>query len=154
MKRVIPFVLLSGLIFGLSLARGDEKEDAAVSELKKLDAKLTEAFKEHDAKTIDKHTADDYFEIDPLGRAHSKKHLLEHVEKSTAKLSDAKETSVHVRHYGDTAVVTGILNLKGSVGEKDISGEYRWTRVYHKQDGEWKVIVEQHTYVVPKDAKD
>jgi ketosteroid isomerase-like protein len=152
MKRVGLVVVLAFLALGLS-ARGEEKADATADDLKALDAKLTEAFKTHDVKTLDKYTADDYTEIDPLGRVHDKKQFLEYLGKSKAKFDELKETDVQVRVFGNTAVLTGMAHIKGMVKDKDISGDYRWTRVYHHKKGaEWLCILEQHTYVLPKDA--
>jgi ketosteroid isomerase-like protein len=151
MKRVGMVLLLATLAFGLSPARGEDKKADTVSDLKALDAKLTDAFKARDVKTLDKYTAEGYIEIDPRGGLHTKKQFLEHLTKGTAKFEDLKETEVKVRVYGDTAVLTGLLHLKGTVGDKDISGDYRWTRVYNKKDGEWLCVTEQHTYVHPKE---
>ena len=131
MKRVGTMLLVATLALGLSPVRGQDKKVDTTSELKALDAKLTDAFKARDVKTLAKYTADDYFEIDPRGGIHTKKQFLEHLSKGTAKFEDLKETDVKVRVFGTTAVVTGLLHLKGKVGDKDISGEYRWTRVYH-----------------------
>ena len=35
--------------------------------------------------------------------------------------------------------------------DKDISAEYRWTRVYNKKGDKWLCVLEQHTHVVPKE---
>jgi len=152
MKRVGAMLLVGALALGLSPAYGEDTKDDVASELKALDAKLTEAFKTRDVKTLAKHTADDYLEIDPRGGIRTKKEFLEHLAKGTVKFEELKETDVKVRSFGATAVVTGLLHLKGKVGEQDISGEYRWTRVYNKKKGgEWMCVSEQHTYVHPKE---
>jgi len=156
MKRIGMVLVMATLGFGLSVARGDEKADKTADELKALDAKLTEAYKNHDAKTIEMHTAEDFIEISPLGKVHARKQYLEHISKKFGKFDDLKETDVQVRVFGNTAVLTGLLHIKGMVKDKDISGDYRWTRVYHhKKAGEWLCILEQHTYVLPpeKDKK-
>jgi ketosteroid isomerase-like protein len=149
MKRVGAVLLTAILAFGLTLARGEEKADSASDDLKALDAKLTEAFKKHDVKTLEKYTADDVIVIDPLGRVHDKKQYFAHLNKGNTTINELKESDVKVRIFGDTGVVTGLLTLKAMVKDKDISGEYRWTRVYNKKGGEWQVVAEQHTYVYP-----
>jgi len=147
MKKVLLVLLLAVLAFAQTPARGEEKGD----NLKALDAKLTEAFKDHDVKMLAKYTADSYLVIDPLGRIHEKKPYLEHIAKGDHKFTEVKETDVKARIFGDTGVVTGLLHIKGMAMDKDISGEYRWTRVYNKKDGEWLCVAEQHTYVLPKE---
>jgi ketosteroid isomerase-like protein len=153
MKKISAVVLMAIAVVGLSSARAEDKADTA-SELKALDAKLTEAFKKHEYETLSKHIDDEYVLIDPRGGVHTKKQYLEHLTKGTSKVTDLKETDVKVRVFGDTAVVTGLLGVKGT-GEdkKEVSAEYRWTRVYNKKGGEWLVVVEQHTVVIPKEEK-
>ena len=151
MKWVGAVLLLAILALGLSPLRGEDKKSDTASVLKALDAKLTKAFEDRDVKMLDKHIADNYIEIDPRGGIHNKKDFLDYLSKGTAKFESLKETDVKVRSFGDTAVVTGLLDIKGKAGDKDFSGRYRWTRVYHKKGGEWMCITEQHTYVVPKE---
>jgi ketosteroid isomerase-like protein len=148
MKKLGAVLLVAMLAVGQTQVRGEEKKGK--DDLKALDAQLTQAFKNHDVKTLEQHCADHMMVIDPLGRVHNKKQYFEHLEKGTAKISELSESDVHTRVYGDTGIVTGLLTLKAMAGDKDISGDYRWTRVYVKQNGEWKVVSEQHTYVLPK----
>ena len=149
MKKISAGVLMAILTVGLSSARGQ----GAASDLKSLDAKLTEAFKDRDFKMLGKHMADDYIMIDPRGGVHSKKQYLKHLADGTAKFKDLKETDVKVRVFGDTALVTGLLHIKGKMEDKEISVEYRWTRVYNKKGDEWRCVLEQHTHVHPKAEK-
>ncbi len=151
MKRLATVLLLATLAFGLSSVRGGDKKAETVSALKALDAKLTDAFKDRDVATLDMYTAKDYLAIDPRGGVHNKKQYLAHLTKGSAKFDDLKETDVKVRVFGDTAVITGLLHLKGKVQDKDITGEYRWTRVYNKSGDQWLCVLEQHTYVHPKE---
>ncbi|MGO8753378.1 MAG: nuclear transport factor 2 family protein [Thermoguttaceae bacterium] len=152
--KIVSTVLFMGILaVGLSPARGDDKKTETAAELKALDAKLTEAFESHDFEMLGKHTADDYILIDPRGRVHTKEKYLEHLSKSKAnpKLAELKETDVKVRVFGDTAVVAGLLHVKAKVQDKDISAEYRWTRVYNKDGDTWQCVLEQHTHVLPKE---
>jgi ketosteroid isomerase-like protein len=46
-----------------------------------------------------------------------------------------------VRFYGTTAVVTSIAQVNGVTSEGDISGSYRYTRVYVRDPaGKWKIV--------------
>jgi ketosteroid isomerase-like protein len=152
MKKLGAVLFVAILALSQAPARGEDKKEKA-ADLKALDAKLTQAFKNHDVKTLEEHAADHMMVIDPLGRVHNKKQYFEHLEKGTAKISELSESDVHARQYGDTGVVTGMLTLKAMANGKDISGDYRWTRVYVKINGDWKVVSEQHTYVLPKEGQ-
>lgn len=84
------------------------------------------------------------------GGLHTKKQHLKHLSTGTAKFKELNETDVNVKVFGDTAVVTGLLQVTGKLEDKDVSAEYRWTRVYNKSGDMWKCVLEQHTYVLPK----
>jgi ketosteroid isomerase-like protein len=133
-----------------SAAWAEEKGDKTSEDLKALDLKLTEAHKNHDVKTLEKYTSEDFILVDALGRVWDRKKNLGAIEKKTLKFDELKESDIKVRVFGDTAVVTGLLDLKGKSGDNDISGQYRWTRVYNKKGGEWQCVAEQHTWVAQK----
>jgi ketosteroid isomerase-like protein len=47
---------------------------------------------------------------------------------------------VRVRVHGDTAVLTGRVTAKGRLGSgRDISGQYRYLRVFVRRDGQWRL---------------
>jgi ketosteroid isomerase-like protein len=54
-------------------------------------------------------------------------------------------SDLKIRIYGDTAIVTGRSTQKGSENGKDYSGDYRFTRVYGKQEGRWVTVALQAT---------
>ncbi len=149
MKKLGAALFVTVLALGLTAARG---ADSQKDDLKALDSKLTQAFKNHDVNTLEQHAAEHMMVIDPLGRVHNRKEYFEHLGKGNLKISDLTESDVKARIYGNTGVVTGMLQLKAMVGDRDISGDYRWTRVYVKEGDTWKVVTEQHTYVLPRDA--
>jgi ketosteroid isomerase-like protein len=46
-----------------------------------------------------------------------------------------------VRFYGTTALVTSTADVQGTTPDGDISGSYRYTRVYvESQPGIWKIV--------------
>jgi ketosteroid isomerase-like protein len=46
-----------------------------------------------------------------------------------------------VRFYGATALVTSLAQIQGTTSEGDVSGSYRYTRVYVRNaQGAWKVV--------------
>jgi ketosteroid isomerase-like protein len=153
MKKIGAGMVMAILSVGLPSASQGARGQEAAAELKALDAKLTEAFMGRNVKMLGKHMADEYILIDPRGGTHGKTKYLKHLAEGTGKIKDVKETDVKVKVFGDTAVVTGLLHVKGKMEDKEISAEYRWTRVYNKSGGEWLCVLEQHTHVHPKEAK-
>jgi ketosteroid isomerase-like protein len=50
-------------------------------------------------------------------------------------------TDRKVRFYGTTALVTSQAEVQGTTGEGDISGSFRYTRVYVRDArGKWKIV--------------
>src|SRR5580658_4965399 len=106
MIKTTRFLFLTILALGLSSARAEDKNSDAVSQLKALDMKLTDAFKAHDYETLAKNIEDGYMLIDPRGGVHTKKQYLEHLSKGSSTVKDLSETDVKGRVFGDTGVVT------------------------------------------------
>jgi len=106
MKRTGAVLFAAILAVGLTPVYGEAKADKESDDLKALDAKMTEAVKNGDAKTLGKYMADDYIVVDPLGRTHTKKSYLGYVEKDIAKFEELKETDVKVK------VFFGGINVK------------------------------------------
>jgi uncharacterized protein (TIGR02246 family) len=54
---------------------------------------------------------------------------------------DRYETSeIKVRTYGDTAVVTGRLQRTRTIDGKQSTDDWRFTKVYTRQTGAWRVV--------------
>jgi hypothetical protein len=63
-------------------------------------------------------------------------------------LNDSGQISdLNVRVYGDAAVVTGRSIQTGKENGKDYSGDYWFTRMYVKRDGQWKTVALQTTRI-------
>ena len=45
-------------------------------------------------------------------------------------------------------VVVGVTVNKGKRGERDVSGTFRYTRVWVKRKGIWQVVLSQYTRIV------
>ena len=54
---------------------------------------------------------------------------------------------IKVRLYGDTAVVTGRSGIVSDDSSGNLNGETRWTRVFIRQGGTWKIVAFQGTLV-------
>ena len=52
-----------------------------------------------------------------------------------------------MRVYGDTAVITGRVTLKGKYSGKEASGLYRSISVWVNQRGRWRLVANQITLI-------
>jgi len=118
-----------------------------VDEVMDLDRKLSHAMEKNNIEMIDKHTADHYMMIDPVGNVWGKKKSIEFLKSKGIVYESIKDSDVKARIYGHTAVLTGLADVKGKMKDHDINGEYRWTRVYALMDGRWQCVTEHLTFV-------
>jgi ketosteroid isomerase-like protein len=90
---------------------------------------------------MEKLLADDYLAITASGTLQTKDQALASLRAgkthfTTLELSDRK-----VRFYGTTAVVTSLAEVQATTGDEQLSGSYRYTRVYVRDaQGAWKIV--------------
>jgi ketosteroid isomerase-like protein len=85
--------------------------------------------------------ADDYTGITATGLIQTKQQTLDDLRTGTLKLTGLSIYDRKVRLYGATAVVTSQAELTGSRGDQELTGKYRYTRVYIRNaQGQWKIV--------------
>ncbi len=89
---------------------------------------------------LDHLLADDYLGVTANGTLETKADLLALRRTGTTHITGLTLSDLKVRVYGDTAVVTSRAELAGSNGGTDISGHYRYTRVYNRRNGAWRIV--------------
>ena len=97
--------------------------------------------------------ADDYVGITSNGTVENKQQALAQRSAGTVRIERLEITETRVRVYGDTAVVTSQADLEGSNGTSDISGQYRYTRVYNRRLGQWKIVSFEASRMHDADAR-
>jgi ketosteroid isomerase-like protein len=90
---------------------------------------------------MDQLLADDYISITSNGTLQSKAQTLGDLKAGTLRFSSIDFSDRKVRFYGQTALVTSRAEVNGNSGEGDLSGSYRFTRVYVRDPkGGWKIV--------------
>lgn len=105
-----------------------------------LEMQWREAQLNNNVSDMDHLLADDYVGISANGTIESKAQALAVRQAGTLHIKQLELSDLKVRLYGDTAVVTSRAELQGSNGQRDISGTYRYTRVYTRRLGQWKIV--------------
>ncbi len=91
-------------------------------------------------------TMEDYLLIVVIGLIETREHVL-----ATAENLDMKSVSLtneEFLHYGDTAVLIGTMELKGSILGHTVAGKVRYMRVFVQHDGQWKMLFVSYSPVV------
>ena len=115
---------------------------AAVTEadIKKMIADLSMALSANDTAALDKIWADDYEFVTPDGQIQTKSERLESIRSGELKMESITFDEVHVRSYGDAAVVTAKATQKSTNKGKDNSGTSTATIVFVKMKDGWRIV--------------
>jgi ketosteroid isomerase-like protein len=144
-RRCTAFLIASALslavLLGLAWAANVEEE------LKKLETDRAAAAVKGDVATLEKQTADDYTFINMYGQMSDKSQMVNAFKTGLTKLTSNEPSDMKVRVYGNTAVITGKADVKGTLGGKDTNGQIMFTRVYLKKNGTWQSVAFQQTAV-------
>lgn len=141
MVRALTILCLLGA--GAAVA-ADSGDPATVALIRKLDAERIDAGLRKDVAAIDAATAEDYVQIDMSGNIRDKATQMKRLGSSEVNMTSNTLDEVAIRVYGDTAVVTGRATAVGTIRGEPYP-RIRFTRIYVKRDGTWKVVLYQQT---------
>jgi uncharacterized protein (TIGR02246 family) len=142
-------------IFGLTLAIGlwgayvfaGSSSDKSKDEIRALETARNEAIVHGDAASLERMTSDDYTFITLRGELRTKAEIVKGFATGAFKYGSREISDLNIRVYGNAAVVTGLSTQKGTENGKDYSGDYRFTRVYVKENGRWLTVALQATLI-------
>jgi ketosteroid isomerase-like protein len=106
-------------------------------EIRQIEKDLITAILRRDTDFLKKTLADELTFITPLGDLFGKQRMTRFDERLVNESIETDEIKVNV--FGKTAVVTGRATIKSRYENQDLSGRYRFTRVYLKRDA-WQII--------------
>ncbi|MGB7189567.1 MAG: nuclear transport factor 2 family protein [Acidobacteriaceae bacterium] len=113
---------------------------AVRKQIESLEMQWRDAVVTNNVRQMEHLLADDYLGISANGTVETKAEELAQRRAGTIRIQSLTLNDIKVRVYGKTAVVTSRAELTGVNGQSDISGNYRYTRVYNKRFGQWKII--------------
>jgi ketosteroid isomerase-like protein len=144
-RKYSAFVLAS--LFVLATLCISAAAQNVEDQIKKLETDRAAAVVKGDTATLDKQTSDDYTLINMNGQVSDKAQMIEGFKSGKNKLSSDEVSDMKVRLYGDTAIVTGKVAVKGMMGGKDVTGQALFTRVYVKKGAQWQSVALQQTRI-------
>jgi uncharacterized protein (TIGR02246 family) len=149
--RFISMVLLLGLFSSRVSVQAQDLGGAlsAEQQIKSLEEERNRAIVRGDASVLERMTADDYTFITLRGELRTKSDIVKGFQSGSFRYQSRQISDLKIRVYGNSAIVTGRSTQRGSENGKDYSGDYRFTRVYVKQDGRWLTVALQATLVQP-----
>lgn len=127
-------------------ASGGGKDKPAMSsveqELIDLDHKWVNAATSGDTEFLRGLFGERMFEVQPDGHAAMAEEMLKGIATRKSTRIEGYCDQIQIRGvYGDTAILTDRRVRKGTAEDgRDISGQWRVTRVFVKQDGKWRAV--------------
>lgn len=108
--------------------------------IENLEERLRQAMLNSDLLMLDELIAEDLVFTMHTGLLINKQADLEAYRSGRQKLTKLNSHDRQIHHYGDCAVVTVKMALAGTYNEQAFSGNYRYTRVWAKQQQRWQVV--------------
>ncbi len=152
-----PFMFIAAAILALVTCVGAQRNGARSAstdagtreEILELEKERNQAIISGNAGALERMTSDDYTFITLRGELRTKAEIVEGFKSGSFHYDSRQISDLNVRVYGSTAVVTGRSIQRGKENGRDYSGDYRFTRVYVKQDGRWQTVALQTTLIQP-----
>lgn len=164
-KLFFPGACVAGVLaaFALSAHAGQHKRGMPRAErheirheIDQLEDRWRKAILHQDVEAMSALLADDYTAITANGTLQSKQQTLDNLRDGAVHFSSLELSDRKVRFYGHTALVTSKAVVTGATPDGNISGSYRYTRVYVRDArGNWKIVsFEVSPIREPGDTKD
>jgi uncharacterized protein (TIGR02246 family) len=146
--------IIAVLVFTASIALG-QKQSArrppgrSVDQvIRQVDHERIQAQVGADAAALDRIYADDFIGIGPSGTVRTKAQVIADFTSGDLKFQSIITDDVQVRVYGNTAVETGRSTMIGQDKEKAVPRDNRFTRVWIKQQGRWRLVSNHYSPLI------
>jgi ketosteroid isomerase-like protein len=147
MRRWTVLFLLLALSLGTLGAQNQQNEMRRAQrhesrhEIDQLEETWRTAILTSNTATMAALLADDYMAITASGTLQTRDQALATLGSGRIHFTSLELLDRKVRFYGKTALVTSLAEVTGTNAEGDISGSFRYTRVYVRNEmGQWKIV--------------
>jgi ketosteroid isomerase-like protein len=139
------FAIAVLMVTACGMAFGDQASDER--ELTQLLKDLNAAIVKPDIAFLEQVLDPDYTHYRPHGNVENRAQYLENRKTGHVDFDSLIADDIKVRVYGDTALVTYRSTAKGKDQDGAIDEQRRWTRVFVRHDGHWKLVHSQGTTI-------
>ena len=136
----IPVLLLFLLAAGAASATPQPSTESDTREFQRLEKVWNEAHERGDADALQALWADDLEIVVPLMPVMTKADALKFAHSGRMKFLHYATSDLRIRIYRETAVVTGRLQRTRTMSGKEVSDDWRFTKVYVQEGQSWKVV--------------
>jgi uncharacterized protein (TIGR02246 family) len=149
MRQTLGLTVLIVLAAALASGQvqGESKDQTKVVEqaILKLDSERIQAQIHADAAALDRIYADDFMGVGPSGTVRTKPQVIADFTSGDLRFQSITTDDVQVRVYGNAAVETGRSTMIGQDKGKTVPRDTRFTRVWIKQQGRWRLVANHYS---------
>jgi ketosteroid isomerase-like protein len=131
-----------------TLSHASPQDDAKA--VAALDTEYQAAVKNNDAATMDRILADDFILVTGRGKVYNKADLLKSARDKDTVYEHQEDTEQTVRVWGDSAVITALLWVKGTQDGKPFDYKLSFSDNYVRASGGWRYAFGQASLPLPK----
>lgn len=153
MKKGIPVsILVASLVILTAIAASGNSPDEAKT-VAALDTEYQAAVKTNDANTMNRILANDFVVVTGNGRIYTKSDLLTMARTKRIQYEHQEDTNKTVRVWGNTAVVTAVLWLKGIDQGNPFDWHVWFSDTYVRTSSGWRYVHGQVSLPLPEAKK-
>ena len=124
---------------------GSDQKKSIVQTIRQLDSERIQAQIGADTVALNRIYADDFIGVGPSGRVRTKPQVISDFTSGDLKFQSITTDEVKVRVYENTAVETGLSTMLGQDKGKAVPRDTRFTRVWVKQQGHWRLVANHYS---------
>jgi uncharacterized protein (TIGR02246 family) len=149
MRRTLVTAALA--LTGTSIALGQmqsasrDQRSRVEQAIRQVDNERIQAQVGADAIALDRIYADDFIGVGPSGTVRTKPQVISDFTSGDLKFKSITTDQVQVRVYENTAVETGLSTMVGQDKGKIVPRDTRFTRVWVKQKGRWRLVANHYS---------
>ena len=144
---VLGLLLLSSTALGQEPSNQRARNSGVEQTIRQLENQRVQALLRNDSTFIERNYADDYLTTSAAGLVRNRTQVAADLKSGTIKYESMTHDDVRLRVYGNSVIVTGLDSVKGVDKGQDITGQRRFTRVWVKQGGRWRLAANQTTRI-------
>ena len=149
MRRTLVIAALAltatSIALGQKPSASRDQRSSVEQAIRQLDNERIQAQIGADAAALECIYADDFIGVGPSGTVRTKPQVISDFTSGELKFQSITTDEVQVRVYENTAVETGLSTMVGQDKGKAVPRDTRFTRVWVKQQGRWRLVANHYS---------
>ena len=142
---IVALALATSIAQGQTQSGSQDDRSSVEQAIRQLDRERIQAQISADAVALDRIYADDFVGVGPSGTVRTKPEVISDFTSGNLKFQSITTDEVQVRVYENTAVETGLSTMVGQDKGKAVPRDTRFTRVWIKQQGRWRLVANHYS---------